>query len=149
MNATTSARTPATRRPLVLASVMLAMFLTAIEATIVSTAMPGIVSDLGGFALFGWVFSGYLIFQAVTVPIYGKLADLFGRRPVMAAGMALFLAGSALCGLAWNMYALVAFRMLQGLGAGAVQPIAMTIVGDLYSLEERGKIQANTDRRRS
>lgn len=141
MNATTSARTPATRRPLVLASVMLAMFLTAIEATIVSTAMPSIVSDLGGFALFGWVFSGYLIFQAVTVPIYGKLADLFGRRPVMAAGMALFLAGSALCGLAWNMYALVAFRMLQGLGAGAVQPIAMTIVGDLYSLEERGKIQ--------
>jgi len=128
-------------RPLILASVMLAMFMTAIEGTIVSTAMPTIVSDLGGFSLYSWVFSAFLLAQAATIPIYGKLADLFGRKPVFLFGAGLFLFGSLLCGLAQSMIQLIAFRLLQGLGAGAVQPIVMTIVGDIYSPAERGRIQ--------
>ncbi len=130
-----------TKRPLVLAAVMLAMFMAAIEATIVATAMPSIVGDLGGFSLLSWVFSVYLLMQAVTVPIYGKLADLFGRKPVFLFGVAVFLVGSVLCGLAHSMFWLIVFRFIQGLGAGAIQPIATTIVGDIYTLEERSKIQ--------
>lgn len=120
---------------------MLAIFMSAIEGTIIATAMPNIVADLGGFSLFSWVFSGYLLLQAVTIPIYGKLADLFGRKPVILIGTVLFLIGSIACGFAETMTQLIIFRMLQGLGAGAVQPIAMTLVGDIYTLEERGKIQ--------
>lgn len=129
------------RRPFVLASVILAMFMTAIEGTIVSTAMPSIVAELGGFSLYSWVFSAFLLAQAATIPIYGKLADLFGRKPVFLVGAGLFLLGSLLCGLAQSMMQLVFFRALQGLGAGAVQPIVMTIVGDLYTPEERARIQ--------
>src|SRR3954447_23824479 len=88
--------------------------------------------SLGGFAEFPWLFSVYLLAQAVTVPVYGKLADVFGRKPVMLLGIGLFLVGSILCGAAWSMGALIAFRAVQGLGAGAVQPMSMTIVGDLY-----------------
>lgn len=128
-------------RPFILASVMLAMFVGAIEATIVSTAMPAIAADLGGFALYSWVFSSYLLMSTVTVLIYGKLSDLFGRRPVMTFGMILFLTGSILCGFASSMEWLIAFRFIQGLGAGAVLPIATTIVGDIYTKEERAKIQ--------
>ncbi|TMW74136.1 MFS transporter [Alteribacter natronophilus] len=120
---------------------MLAMFMAAVEATIVSTAMPSIVADLGGFSLFSWVFSTYLLMQVVTIPIYGKLSDMFGRKRVFAAGVTLFLAGSILCGFAPSIEWLIAFRVLQGLGAGAVQPIATTIVGDIYTREERAKIQ--------
>ncbi|RBY90264.1 MFS transporter [Blastococcus sp. TBT05-19] len=125
----------------VLIAVMLATGLVAIDATIIATAVPSVVDDLGGFAEFPWLFSVYLLAQAVTVPVYGKLADVFGRKPVMLVGIGLFLLGSVLCGLAWNMGALIAFRAVQGLGAGAVQPMSMTIVGDLYSLEERAKVQ--------
>ncbi|KIL44709.1 MDR family MFS transporter [Jeotgalibacillus soli] len=128
-------------RPFILASVMLAMFVGAIEATIVSTAMPAIAADLGGFQLYSWVFASYLLMSTVTVLIYGRLSDLFGRRPVMTFGMLLFLGGSILCGFAPNMEWLIAFRFIQGLGAGAVLPIATTIVGDIYSKEERAKIQ--------
>lgn len=128
-------------RKLVLASVMLASFMAAVEATIVATAMPSIVADLGGFSLFSWIFSIYLLAQAVTVPIYGKLADLFGRKTVFTVGASLFLLGSALSGLARSMPLLVAFRGLQGLGAGAVLPIATTIVGDIYTIEERARVQ--------
>ncbi|TDL35205.1 MFS transporter [Jeotgalibacillus sp. S-D1] len=128
-------------RPYILASVMLAMFVGAIEATIVSTAMPAIAADLGGFQLYSWVFSSYLLMSTVTVLIYGKLSDLFGRRPVMTFGMVLFLTGSILCGFATSMEWLIAFRFIQGLGAGAVLPIATTIVGDIYTKEERAKIQ--------
>lgn len=131
----------ATNRPVVLIAVIMAMFMAAIEATIVATAMPSIVGDLGGFAQFSWVFSIFLLMQAVTIPIYGKLADLYGRKPVFSFGIVVFLAGSLMCGLARTMNTLIFFRMLQGLGAGAVQPIATTIVGDIYSLEERAKIQ--------
>ena len=120
---------------------MLSTALVAIDATVIATAVPSVVAELGGFAQFPWLFSVYLLAQAVTVPVYGKLADVFGRKPVMLVGIGLFLVGSILCGAAWSMGALIAFRAVQGLGAGAVQPMAMTIVGDLYSLEERAKVQ--------
>ncbi|MGI2327373.1 MDR family MFS transporter [Planococcus sp. YIM B11945] len=130
-----------TNRPLVLASVMLAMFIGAVEATIVSTAMPSISADLGGFSKYSWVFSAYLLMSTVTVLLYGKLSDIFGRKPIFAAGILLFLIGSLLCGLATSMEELILYRFLQGIGAGAVMPIATTIVGDIYSAEERAKIQ--------
>lgn len=129
------------KRPFVLAAVMLAMFMAAIEATIVSTAMPAIVGELGGFSLYSWIFSSYLLMNAVTVLIYGKLSDLFGRKPVLIFGISVFLIGSILCGLTNSMEWLIAARFVQGLGAGAVMPIASTIVGDIYSKEERAKIQ--------
>ncbi|WP_342430433.1 MDR family MFS transporter [Neobacillus sp. FSL H8-0543] len=130
-----------TKKPFVLAAVMLAMFMGAIEATIVSTAMPAIVADLGGFTLYSWVFSAYLLMNSVTVLIYGKLSDLFGRKPVLTFGIIIFLIGSILCGFATSMKMLIIFRLIQGFGAGAVTPIATTIVGDIYSVEERAKIQ--------
>jgi EmrB/QacA subfamily drug resistance transporter len=128
------------RGPILLA-VMLSLGLVAIDSTILATAVPAVVSDLGGFTQFPWLFSVYLLAQAVTVPVYAKLADQYGRKPVMLVGIALFLVGSLLCGLAWSMGALIAFRAVQGLGAGAVQPMSMTIVGDIYTLEERAKVQ--------
>lgn len=130
-----------TNRPLVLASVMLAMFIGAVEATIVSTAMPSISAELGGFSKYSWVFSAYLLMSTVTVLLYGKLSDIFGRKPIFAIGILLFLAGSLLCGLANSMEELIIYRFVQGIGAGAVLPIATTIVGDIYSAEERAKIQ--------
>lgn len=130
-----------TNRPLVLLSVMLAMFVSAVEATIVTTAMPVIASELGGFSRYSWIFSAYLLMSTVTVLIYGKLADMFGRKPILFIGMLLFLIGSILCGLATSMEQLIIFRLLQGLGAGAVMPIATTIIGDIYTTEERAKIQ--------
>jgi EmrB/QacA subfamily drug resistance transporter len=125
----------------VLIGIMLSTALVAIDATVIATAVPSVVADLGGFSEFPWLFSVYLLAQAVTVPVYGKLADVFGRKPVMLVGIGLFLLGSVLCGMAWSMGALIAFRAVQGLGAGAVQPMSMTIVGDLYSLAERAKVQ--------
>ncbi len=130
-----------TKRPLVLIAVMLAMFMSAVEATIVTTAMPTIVSELGGFSRYSWVFSSYLLMSTVTVLVYGKLADLFGRKPILFIGLSLFLLGSLLSGFASSMEQLIAFRLLQGLGAGAVMPIATTIVGDIYTTEERAKVQ--------
>ena len=128
------------RGPILLA-VMLATGLVAIDSTIIATAVPAVVGDLGGFSQFPWLFSIYLLTQAVSVPIYGKLSDTLGRRPVMLFGIGLFLLGSVLCGFAWSMPALIAFRAVQGLGAGAVQPISMTIIGDIYTVEERAKVQ--------
>ncbi|MFC7491771.1 MULTISPECIES: MDR family MFS transporter [unclassified Knoellia] len=128
------------RGPLLLA-VMLSIGLVAIDATILATAVPAVVDDLGGFTSFPWLFSIYLLAQAVSVPIYGKVADLYGRKPVMLLGIGLFVLGSLLCGIAWSMPALIVFRLIQGLGAGAVQPMGMTIVGDIYSLAERAKVQ--------
>jgi MFS family permease len=131
----------ATHRPLVLAAVMAANFMVAIEATIVSTAMPQIVGQLGGLPLYSWVFAAFLLSQTATTVVFGKLSDLVGRKRVMLVGIAAFLVGSILCGFAWSMPSLIVFRLVQGIGAGAVQPTAMTIVGDLYSPHERGKIQ--------
>ncbi|PSL27698.1 EmrB/QacA subfamily drug resistance transporter [Planomicrobium soli] len=130
-----------TNRPLVLASVMLAMFVGAVEATIVSTAMPSISADLGGFSKYSWVFSAYLLMSTVTVLLYGKLSDIFGRKPIFAVGILLFLIGSLVCGFATSIEELIFYRFIQGLGAGAVLPIATTIVGDIYSAEERAKVQ--------
>lgn len=130
-----------TNRSVVLASVLLAIFIAAIEGTIVATAIPSIVGDLGGFSLFSWVFSSFLLAQAVTIPIYGKLADLYGRKPVFTFGIIVFLIGSVLCGYAKTMNMLIVFRLIQGLGAGAVQPIATTIIGDIFSVSERARVQ--------
>jgi EmrB/QacA subfamily drug resistance transporter len=140
-NSLQSPRKRETKRPFVLVTVMLAMFMGAIEGTIISTAMPAIVGELGGFALYSWVFSSYLLMNAVTVLIYGKLSDLFGRKPILTFGIVIFLIGSILCGLAETMEMLILFRFIQGFGAGAVAPIATTIVGDIYTKEERAKIQ--------
>ncbi|AXE86466.1 MFS transporter [Streptomyces sp. Go-475] len=130
------------RRGAVVAALMLSMALAALDATIVSTAVPQIVGDLGGFSVFSWLFSGYLLAVTVTLPVYGKLSDTFGRKPVLIAGSALFLVGSLLCALAWNMGALIAFRIVQGLGGGALQGTVQTLAADLYPLEDRPKIQS-------
>src|SRR5256884_3612383 len=100
-----------------------------------------VVGDLGGIHYYSWVFTAYLLTSTVTVPLYGKLADLYGRKPVLLGGIALFLAGSMASGLAQGIGALIAFRALQGLGAGAMQPTTLTIVGDIYNLEERSRMQ--------
>lgn len=125
----------------ILLSVMLATGLVAIDSTILATAVPAVVDDLGGFTQFPWLFSVYLLGQAVSVPLYSKLADQYGRKPMMMTGVGLFVLGSLLCGLAWSMPSLIAFRAVQGLGAGAVLPIGMTIVGDIYTMAERAKVQ--------
>ena len=128
-------------RTLVLAACLMATFMSSIESTIVATAVPSIVGSLGGFELFSWTFTIFLLTQAVSIPIYGRLADMFGRKPVFFTGVGLFLAGSLLCGFAWSMESLIFFRALQGLGAGAVQPITSTILGDIYTPTERAFIQ--------
>lgn len=120
---------------------MLGMLLAAIEATAVGTAMPTAVAELGGVARYSWVFSAYLLTSTTTVPLYGKLADLYGRRRMYSIAVALFLVGSALSGAATTIEQLIAFRAIQGLGAGGVAPVAITVIGDIYPLKERGKIQ--------
>lgn len=130
-----------TKRPIVLIALVLSMFMAAIEGTIIATAMPDIVSDLGGFTLYSWVFSSFLLMQAVTIMVYGKLADLFGRKPVFIIGVVIFLTGSLLCGFAETMTALIVFRLIQGLKFGAIHPMVTTMVGDMYNVEERAKVQ--------
>ena len=125
----------------IVAGLMLSMFLVALDATIVSTAMPSIVGNLGGFTLYAWVPAVYLLTTAVSTPIYGKLSDLFGRKPVLFFGIGLFLLGSVTSGAAPTMLLLIVFRALQGLGAGAVQPITITIIGDIFTLEQRARVQ--------
>lgn len=132
---------PGVRRPFVLASIMISSFMIAIEATIVSTAMPQIVGHLGKLNLYAWVFSAFLLAQTATTVVFGKLADLYGRKPVVLVGIMVFLVGSLLCGLASSMPALIGFRLIQGLGAGAIQPVTLTLVGDLYLGAERGRVQ--------
>ena len=124
-----------------LAACLMATFMAAIESTIVSTTLPSIVSELGGFELFSWVFTVFLLTQAVSIPIYGRLADMFGRKRVFVLGVGLFLVGAVLCGFASSMVMLICFRALQGLGAGAVQPISATILGDIYTPAERAHVQ--------
>src|SRR3982750_1974158 len=129
------------RRSLILAACMMATFMAAVENTIVGTAMPWIVAALGGFYLFSWVFAASLLFQAGSIPIYGRLSDLYGRKRVFFAGAGVFLLGSTLCGFATDMYWLIGFPALPGMGAGAVQPVAYAIVGDIYTPTERAKVQ--------
>ena len=125
----------------VLLSLMLATGLIAMDATILATAVPSVVRELGSYQQFPWLFSVYLLAQAVSVPLYSKLADTVGRKPIILIGIALFLLGSILCGFAWSMTSLILFRLVQGLGAGAVGPMAMTIVGDIYTVAERSIVQ--------
>lgn len=120
---------------------MLTMMLAAMDITIVSTAIPQIVSDLGGFSKFSWVFSIYLLAQTVTIPVYGKLADIFGRKVILITGVSIFLIGSAASALSWDIFSLIVFRGVQGLGAGSIIATVNTIAGDIYSVEERAKIQ--------
>ena len=130
-----------TNRTLTVAGLLLGLFLAAMEMTVVSTAMPTAIGDLGGVHLYAWVFAAYTLLVTVTVPIASKLGDLYGRKPVMLGGMVLFLLGSSLCGQAHSMTQLIVFRAVQGLGAGAVQPMTLTIVGDLFNIEQRAKMQ--------
>ncbi|WP_313690251.1 MFS transporter, partial [Pantoea sp.] len=138
---TESAEIQTGNRHWILVACMLAMFMAAIEVTIVATAMPTIIADLGGFSQFGWVFSIYLLTQAVTVPLYGRLADMWGRKTLFFVGVSLFLIGSVLCGFAHSMTWLILFRAFQGMGAGAIMPLTTTIVADIYSPRERASVQ--------
>ena len=129
------------RRTPVLVALLLVTAMAALEGTIVSTAMPTIIGDLSGLPLYSWVFSIYLLTSTVTMPLYGRLADLHGRRRVLLVAIVLFLAGAAACAAARSMPALIGARALQGLGAGGVMPIALTVSGDLFSLRERARVQ--------
>ncbi len=128
----------------IVASVMLGILLAALDQTIVGTAMPRIVADLGGLSHYAWVFTAYMLASTVTVPIYGKLSDIYGRRWFFIGGMTIFLIGSALSGMSTSMTQLILFRAIQGLGAGAMMPIAFAIIGDVFPPSERGKWQGLT-----
>ena len=130
-----------TRKRNITIAITVAIFLGAVEGTVVTTAVPTIVKDLSGFELISWVFSVYLLTSAVSIPICGKLCDLYGRKNILTIGIVIFLAGSTLCGISASMYELVAFRAVQGIGAGAIFTVTFTIVGDVFELEERGKVQ--------
>src|SRR5712692_9625176 len=129
------------RKSLVLVGVMGSVFLAAMESTVVATAMPTVIARLGGIEIYSWVFSAFLLASTITMPIWGRLADQHGRRRTYVAGLALFLVGSALSGLSQSMVQLIAFRAIQGLGAGSLITIGMTIIGDLYGMERRAKMQ--------
>ncbi|MGH2495797.1 MAG: MFS transporter [Ktedonobacteraceae bacterium] len=135
-----------TRRETILTmiGVLMVMLLASLDQTIVSTAMPRVIADLHGFDRYTWVSTAYLLTSTVTVPIYGKLSDMFGRKPIFLFGIVLFLIGSALSGASQGMNELIAFRAFQGLGAGALMPIAIAVVGDLFTPRERGKWQGVT-----
>ncbi|MFN2451971.1 MAG: MDR family MFS transporter [Candidatus Dormibacteria bacterium] len=129
------------RKMAVMGAVLLGLFLAALDQTIVGTAMPRILTDLHGNDLYTWVVTAYLLASTITVPIYGKFSDTFGRKPMLMIGIGLFLLGSALSGLSQNVAELITFRALQGLGAGALFPIALAVIGDLFTPRERGKYQ--------
>jgi multidrug resistance protein len=126
---------------LVFIAALSTIFMAAIEGTIVATAMPTIVGALGGIDLFSWIFGAYLLTQAILIPIYGRLADIYGRKPVLLFGIGVFLVGSVLCGLAWSMMSLIVFRIIQGIGAGALIPVSQAVVADIYSGAARARVQ--------
>lgn len=132
---------PGRDRQLLTAAILLGMFLAALEATAVAAAVPTAVGQMGGVARYSWVFSAYLLSSTTTVPLYGKLADLYGRRRIYHVAVALFLIGSALSGASQSLEQLILFRFIQGVGAGGVMPVAITVSGDIYTLEERAKMQ--------
>jgi EmrB/QacA subfamily drug resistance transporter len=120
---------------------MLSLFMASMESTVVATAMPTIATQLGGLELYSWVFSAYMLASTTTVPLFGKLSDIYGRRPIYAAALGMFLLGSLLCGMATSIQQLIIFRAVQGLGAGGLLPLAFIIVGDLFTLEQRARMQ--------
>ncbi len=130
------------RRWAVTIGVMTGMFIAALEATVVGTAMPTVIATLGGISHYSWVFSAYLVTSTVTVPVWGKLSDLYGRRLLYQIGIGVFLLGTLLSGLSNSMTELIIFRAIQGLGAGALVPLGMTIIGDIFTLHERARMQA-------
>ena len=136
------AAAPGRERRLATVAVLLALVVAAFETTVVTTAMPTLTAELDGRALYAWVFTGFLLASTLGVLLGGRLSDRLGRRGTFIAGMGLFLLGSVLCGFSTSVPMLVAFRVLQGLGAGAVQPTTLTISSDLYTLEERAAIQS-------
>lgn len=125
----------------IIIAIMVSMFLAAFEGTVVTTAMPTIAKSLNGYNLMSWVFSSYLLTSAVSTPIYGKMSDLYGRKKMLSIGIVIFLIGSALCGFSQSMIQLIAFRAIQGIGAGSILTVTYTIVGDVFDLEERSKVQ--------
>jgi EmrB/QacA subfamily drug resistance transporter len=125
----------------ILGAVMIGIFLAALDQTVVGTALPRIITDLGGNELYTWAFTAYLLTSTISGPLYGKLSDLFGRRPIFLFGIGIFMVGSVFSGLAQEMWQLIAARGIQGLGAGALFPIALAVIGDLFSPSERGKYQ--------
>src|SRR5947207_15160064 len=129
------------RKRRALYGVMLSIFLAAMESTVVATAMPTVVASLGGIQIYSWVFSGFLLTQTFRMPLWGRCSDLYGGRPVFLIGLTTFLAGSALSGSAQSMGQLIAFRMVQGLGAGSLMTLGYTIIGELFGLERRAKMQ--------
>lgn len=130
------------KRSLIMIGILLSTFMAAIEGTVTGPAGPAIVSNFGGMQLMSWIFTAYLLTMAVTTPIFGKISDIYGRKPVFLIGSSLFVIGSLLCGFSQSMEQLIVFRAIQGIGAGAVIPVTFTIIGDIYSIEERGKVQA-------
>ena len=128
-------------RRTVTAGVMVGVFLGAMESTVVATAMPTVVASLGGLEVYSWVFSSYLLTSTITVPLWGKFSDLYGRRPFYLLGIALFLLGSVACGFSRTMTQLILFRGVQGLGAGAILALGLTIIGDIYPFEARARLQ--------
>ena len=126
---------------LVTAGIMLSLFLASMESTVVATAMPTIVGQLGGLEHYSWVFSAFMLASTTAVPLYGKLSDLYGRRKLYISAMVLFLAGSVWCGLATNMTTLIFARALQGVGAGGIMPLAFILIGEMFTLEQRSKMQ--------
>lgn len=135
---------PGRQRRLLTVTLMIAMGVVALEGTVVTTALPSIVGELQGLSLYPWVFSVYLLTSTTSVPIYGKLADVYGRKPVFLAGLAVFLLGTLLCGASGSMVQLIAYRAVQGLGAGAVLPLTLTVLSDIYALRERARVQPLT-----
>src|SRR5688500_6197447 len=130
------------RRWAVTIGVMTGMAIAALEATVVGTAMPTVIASLGGINNYSWVFSAYLVTSTVTVPVWGKLSDLYGRRLLYQIAIGVFLLGTFLSGISSSMTELIIYRAIQGLGAGALVPLGMTIIGDIFTLKERGKMQA-------
>jgi len=126
-------------RKLVTAGVLLGIFLAAVDGTVVTVAMPTVVASLGGLSLYSWVFTGYMLLTAATIPVFGRLSDIYGKKPLFVAGAAIFVAGSVLCGLSTTMLELIAFRALQGAGAGSMLAIPYAIFGEVYPPESRGK----------
>jgi EmrB/QacA subfamily drug resistance transporter len=137
----TGSRTSQRRILVAFSGIMLATLLAALDQTIVATALPRIVTDLRGFDHLSWVVTAYLLTSTVTVPLYGKLSDLYGRRRLFVVAISIFIAGSALCGLARSMGELIAFRALQGLGAGGLLPLSQAAIADMFSPRERGRYQ--------